>query len=100
MIADEVCDISNKEQFSICLRYVHDKAVKEMFLDFVEVERIKGYVLATALLRCLSDWGLSYVDMRGQCYDGSTNMVLKMDANLLYRSMLQWLHILIVLHID
>ena len=74
VIADEVCDISNKEQFSICLRYVHDKAVKEMFLDFVEVERIKGHVLATALLRCLSDWGLSYVDMRGQCYDGSTNM--------------------------
>ena len=74
VIADEVCDISNKEQFSICLRYVHDKAVKEMFLDFVEVERITGHVLATALLRCLSDWGLSYVDMRGQCYDGSTNM--------------------------
>ena len=74
VIADEVCDISNKEQFSICLRYVHDKAVKEMFLDFVEVERITGHVLATALLRCLSDWGLSYVDMRGQCYDGSSNM--------------------------
>ena len=74
VIADEVCDISNEEQFSICLHYVHDKAVKEMFLDFVEVERITGHVLATALLHCLSHWGLSYVDMRGQCYDGSTNM--------------------------
>ena len=71
MIADEVCDISNKEQFSICLRYVHDQAVKEMFLDF---ERITGNVLVTALLRCLSDWDLSYVDMHGECYDGSTNM--------------------------
>ena len=74
VIADEVCDVSNKEQFSICLCYVHDQAVKEMFLDFVEVERITGNVLATALLCCLSDWDLSYVDMRGQCYDGSTNM--------------------------
>ena len=45
VIADEVCDISNKEQFSICLRYVHDKAVKEMFLGFVEVERTTGHVV-------------------------------------------------------
>ena len=74
VIADEVCDISNKERFSIFLRYVHDKAVKEMFLDFVEVERITGHVMASALLRCLSDWGLSCADMRGQCYDGSSNM--------------------------
>ena len=54
VIADEVCDISNIEQFSICLCYVHDKAVKEMFLDFVEVEIITLHVLATALLLCFS----------------------------------------------
>jgi len=74
VIADEVCDVSNKEQFSICIRYVHDNIVKETFLDFVEVERITGHVLANKLLHHLALWGLSYSDMRGQCYDGSSNM--------------------------
>ena len=73
-IADKMYDISNKERFSICLCYVHNKVVKEMILDFVEVERITGHVLASALLHCCSDWWLSYADMRGQCYDGSSNM--------------------------
>ena len=63
MITDEVCDISNKQQFLSCLHYVHDKDVKEMLLDFIEVEKIKRHVLATALLCCLSDRVLSYVDM-------------------------------------
>ena len=58
VIADEVCDVLNKEQFSICLRYVHDKVVKEAFLDFVEVERITGHVLANKLLHYLALWGL------------------------------------------
>ena len=52
--------------------------------------KIIGY---GALLRCRSGWDLSYTDMHGQCYDGSTNMPgAKMDTNLLYRSMHQRLH--------
>ena len=31
VIADEVTDVSNKEQLSICLRYVHGGTVKEVF---------------------------------------------------------------------
>ena len=38
VIANEVTDISNKEQLSITIRYVLGNDVKEMFLDFVEVQ--------------------------------------------------------------
>ena len=74
VIADEVCDISNKEQLSLCIRYVHDSAVKEVFLDFVQVERITGKVLADTILHNLAAWGLPLSHLRGQCYDGSSNM--------------------------
>lgn len=42
VIADEVTDVSNKEQVSISLRYIYDGTVKEVFIAFVSVERITG----------------------------------------------------------
>ena len=46
-----------------------------MFVDFVEVERITEAVLAQAiLLQWLTAYGLSPLNMRGQCYDGASNM--------------------------
>lgn len=57
------------------LRYVtSDYKVKEMFVDFIEVERIIGKALAEVILQHLSEWGLSLADLRGQCYDGASNM--------------------------
>jgi hypothetical protein len=74
VIADEVTDAANKEELSISLRFVLDGVVKEMFVDFVEVERITGRVLAQTILQWLSAHGLSPADIRGQCYDGASNM--------------------------
>ena len=37
LIADELTDISNKEQLSISFHYIFNGNVKEVFLDFVEV---------------------------------------------------------------
>lgn len=78
ILSDEVSDISNKEQISLTLRYVTSQSceyrVKEMFVDFIEVERITGKALAEAILQHLSAWGLSVADLRGQCYDGASNM--------------------------
>lgn len=74
VIADEVTDIGNKEQLSISLRYVFEGLVHEIFIDFIEVERITGTALATAILQNLEEWGLSPLDMRGQCYDGAASM--------------------------
>ena len=66
MIADEVTDTVNKEELSFSLRFVLDGTVKEVFVDFVEVERITGQVLAQAILQWLSMHGLSPADIRGQ----------------------------------
>ncbi len=74
LIADEVTDVSNKEQLSICLRYVHGRTVKEVFVCYRSVERITGKSLADTILSWLYTVGLSPLDMRGQCYDGASNM--------------------------
>ena len=47
--------------------------IKEVFVDFVEVERITGQALADAIVWSLTAWGLSS-HLRGQCYDGASNM--------------------------
>ena len=59
--------ISNKEQVSMILRYVSSEyKVKEMFVDFIEVERITGKTLAEVILQCLSLWGLSLGDLQAK----------------------------------
>ena len=63
VIADEVTDIANKEETSLALRYVVDGAIKEVFVDFIQVERITGEVLARAILQWFTTHGLSPVDM-------------------------------------
>ena len=74
IIADEVSDVANIEQLSISFRYCLECHVKEAFLDFIQVERITGRDIAEALLQRLSSWELCLSDLRGQCYDGSSNM--------------------------
>ena len=44
IIADEVTDASNKEELCLVIRYVHEGQIREVFVDFVEVERITGRV--------------------------------------------------------
>lgn len=74
VIADEVTDVSNKEQLSLCLRYVHEDRVREVFVDFIEVERITGKNLADKILQALTSWDLRLENLTGQCYDGASNM--------------------------
>ena len=50
VIADEVTDIANKKELSLTLRYVFDGFICEVFVDFVEVERIAGETLAQTIL--------------------------------------------------
>lgn len=74
VIADEVTDCANKEQLSISFRYVFNGTVKEVFVGFVEVERITGKIIADTIIKSLNTWGLPLQHMRGQCYDGASNM--------------------------
>ena len=53
IIADEVMDVSNREELSLVVRYLYNKEVKEVFVDFIEVERITSKVLGESILQAL-----------------------------------------------
>ena len=74
IIADEVTDASNNEELSLVLRYVYKNEIREVFVDFLAVERITGRVLGEAILSWLNSHDIPLSDMRGQCYDGASNM--------------------------
>ena len=45
-----------------------------MFVDFIELERITGEVLGSIILNWLRMHDIPLSNMRGQCYDGASNM--------------------------
>lgn len=62
------------EELSLVLRYVFNNEVKEVFVDFIEVERITGVMLEECILDWLSKNKLSLLDMHCQRHDGASNM--------------------------
>ena len=75
ILADEVSDVAGFEQLSIVLRFVDTQCnIREEFVDFLEVERITGAVIAGAILKKIEMYGLNIADFRGQGYDGASNM--------------------------
>ncbi|GBO42185.1 repressor of the inhibitor of the protein kinase, partial [Araneus ventricosus] len=76
VLADETTDISQIEQFSLCVRYVEDQKykIREDFLTFVPVYDVTGAGLANTVLETLSILGLDLKKMRGQGYDGAATM--------------------------
>ena len=75
LMADEVTDVSNKEQVAICLRSVSDGLeVIEDFIGMHYVDSIKADTLTEVLKGILLRLNLSINDCRGQCYDRAANM--------------------------
>ena len=77
LIADEVTDVSNKEQLSIVLRYIDGEQliVREDVVGFFECDTgISGHALAAKLTTTLQELGLDLQYLRGQAYDGAGNM--------------------------
>ena len=74
IIADELTDAANHEELSLVFHYVHNEEIRVVFVDFLEVERITGRVLGEAIISWLKAHDISPADMRGQCYDGASNM--------------------------
>ena len=77
VIADEVTDISNKEQLSIVLSYVESDSlvVREDIVGFTECDTgISGQNLADKITTLLEALGLDLSNLRGQAYDGAGNM--------------------------
>ena len=73
-MADEVTDVANKEELSLALRYVFCGTVKEVLVDFIEVERITSELLAKSILNLLRKNCLPISNLCGPCYDGASNM--------------------------
>ena len=54
IVADEVTDAANHEELSLVFRYVYNKEIREVFVDFLEVERITGRMQGEAILSWLN----------------------------------------------
>ena len=77
VIADEVTDVSNREQLSIVLQYVDSATltVREDLVVFFECDTgISGRNLSDKMKTTLNRFGLDLSCLRGQAYDGAGNM--------------------------
>ena len=75
IIADEASDISNKEQLSICIRWVDkDFQIHEDPLEMIQVPETRALTLTNAIKDCLVRFSLPVGQCRGQAYDGASNM--------------------------
>ena len=75
ILADESSDISHKEQLALCLRYV-DKLGRpcEHFIGIAHVDDTSSLSLKEAIRALLVSHGLTMTQIRGQGYDGASNM--------------------------
>ena len=74
LMADEVTDVSNKEQVAICLRSIDVLEAHEDFIGLHYVDSIKADTLVAVLKNALLRLDLPLSNCRGQCYDGAANM--------------------------
>ncbi|KAI3776848.1 hypothetical protein L1987_46638 [Smallanthus sonchifolius] len=75
ILVDESRDISKKEQMAVVLRHV-DKfgVVKERFIGLVHVMETSALSLKSAIDELFARYNLSMTRVRGQGYDGASNM--------------------------
>ncbi|KAH1130200.1 hypothetical protein J1N35_001578 [Gossypium stocksii] len=75
IIIDEARDESKIEQMTIVLRYVDEKGfIKERFFDLVHVQDTATVTLKEQICVVLSRHCLDVQNIRGQRYDGASNM--------------------------
>ncbi|KAD3640818.1 hypothetical protein E3N88_30041 [Mikania micrantha] len=75
LLVDESSDVSKKEQMAVVIRYV-DKygIVKERFIGLVHVMETSALALKSGIDDLFGRHGLSVAKIRGQGYDGASNM--------------------------
>ena len=75
ILVDECRDESKKEQMAVVLRFANiEGVIREHFLDLVHVRDTSALTLNTTIIAILVDNGLNVQDIRGQGYDGASNM--------------------------
>ncbi|PIK54239.1 putative zinc finger MYM-type protein 1-like [Apostichopus japonicus] len=76
IMADETSDLSNKEQLSICIRWVDSGfKIHEDLIGFVHVIHTDAETLSKAIKDVLIRCALPLSQCRGQGYDGAANMM-------------------------
>ncbi|CAK1596196.1 unnamed protein product [Parnassius mnemosyne] len=72
---DETSDIKRLEQVSICFRSVaEDLTLNEYFIGFYDTKDTKAETLFEIVTDVIEESGLSIANLRGQCYDGASNV--------------------------
>ncbi|XP_074562492.1 uncharacterized protein LOC141819003 [Curcuma longa] len=75
IIVDETCDVAKREQMALVLRFVDGAGVlQERFFDVIHVKNTKAITLKDELCSVLRNHSLDIKNLRGQGYDGSSNM--------------------------
>ncbi|XP_024312396.1 zinc finger MYM-type protein 1-like [Brachypodium distachyon] len=75
IMVDEARNESKKEQMALVIRFVNKEGfIKERFLDVIHVKDIVASTLKDAICAVLVDNNLNVQDIRGQGYDGASNM--------------------------
>jgi len=75
IMVDEATDCSNQEQVVLVLRWVNDTlTVHEDFVGLYNVPSISLHTLTCVIKDSLQRLNLPLLKVRGQCYDGASNM--------------------------
>ena len=75
LLVDESADVSHKEQMGVVFRFVDkSEAIKERFIGVVHVKETSSLILKSAIDELLARYGMSITNVRGQGYDGASNM--------------------------
>lgn len=73
-MADETCDISNREQLVVCIRWVTEEYnVQEDMIGLNQLENTTSGVIYQSLKACLQQFGIPFENCRGQAYDGASS---------------------------
>ena len=74
ILADGV-SCHNVEHLPLCLHFVDDAGnIREDFVTFAKLERVREVDIANAIMQCLEGLGLPLSGLRGKWYDGASTM--------------------------
>ena len=75
ILVDETCDASKREQMAVVFRFVDSNGIlQERFFDLIHVTNTKAATLKENLCSMLSNHSFDIQNLRGQGYDGASNM--------------------------
>ncbi|CAM8953294.1 unnamed protein product [Rhodiola kirilowii] len=78
ILVDEALNVANKEQMAIILRFVDSKGlIRERLFKVINVVDTCSLTLKDHISRVLAEYDLTVEDIRGQGYDGASNMRAK-----------------------